>query len=404
MNRSELTNNINLERNKGNKYYVYMLCFSDTMNPYYVGKGSNDRIFRHFNKAKNGCKGTLFNYIRKFGASIIIDSFYNKEENAFLREIELISIFGRKNVGKGSLVNLTDGGEGNSGVFVSESTRKLLSQRARDMWANSDFKKKTSKLISESLTKETQEIRLKSYQKYLDNPEWRRKFSEIVKNFQQSPEYRKKLSDSIKESWTKDRRANYSVKMKEIFDSKRKNSLIGGNRQAWKDTDKKEKRINNIKKAFSNNVWKEKQSENTKRSWQDDKIRNKRLANHSKAVHSDAYKIKKANEAKILWAKRREIVSECKSLIEMTSISIDLPKLNSSLDVLERFRNHLKDIILAPDSSNVISKSFEFREHPNSKAEGNPEPRSEMTRCNDYPEMEYTQVSGSGGCPSGMMI
>jgi len=35
-------------------------------------------------------------------------------------------------------------------------------------------------------------------------------------------------------------------------------------------------------------------------------------------------------------------------------------------------------------------KLCELREHPNSKAVGNPEPSPAMGRCNDYPAMEYT--------------
>lgn len=42
-------------------------------------------------------------------------------------------------------------------------------------------------------------------------------------------------------------------------------------------------------------------------------------------------------------------------------------------------------------------KSCEFRETPNSNAEGNPEPSLSGGRCNDYPFWEYAQVSGSAG-------
>jgi len=35
-------------------------------------------------------------------------------------------------------------------------------------------------------------------------------------------------------------------------------------------------------------------------------------------------------------------------------------------------------------------KLCELREHPNSKAVGNPEPSPNRGRCNDYPKMEYT--------------
>jgi len=50
------------------------------------------------------------------------------EEFAHLLEMELISRFGRKDLGKGSLLNLTDGGEGNTGWICTPETRNKISQ------------------------------------------------------------------------------------------------------------------------------------------------------------------------------------------------------------------------------------------------------------------------------------
>ncbi len=51
------------------------------------------------------------------------------EKEAFDLEIELISKIGRSDLKLGPLTNLTDGGEGQSGAVVKESTRQKLRER-----------------------------------------------------------------------------------------------------------------------------------------------------------------------------------------------------------------------------------------------------------------------------------
>jgi hypothetical protein len=54
------------------------------------------------------------------------------------KEIEFIALYGRKNLGKGSLVNLTDGGEGTIGYVVSIGARKKISENS---WYRGKFGK-----------------------------------------------------------------------------------------------------------------------------------------------------------------------------------------------------------------------------------------------------------------------
>ena len=105
-------------------------CFNNE--PFYVGKGSNDRIDDHINKALNSDKNKLFyNIIRKIYGDglepIRFKVLQNvSEEEAFVEEINLISVIGRRDKKNGSLCNETDGGEGTKGRIIKDFTGQIF--------------------------------------------------------------------------------------------------------------------------------------------------------------------------------------------------------------------------------------------------------------------------------------
>lgn len=124
-----------------NKYYIYGLLRPDYPDPFYVwqdqpfyfGKGKCKRIYYHRREAKKkiiepGKKSIKINIIHKlweqnldFKEVILFDNL--TEQEAFEIENKLIKKYGRINNNTGCLANLTDGGEGPSGMVHTKKTR-----------------------------------------------------------------------------------------------------------------------------------------------------------------------------------------------------------------------------------------------------------------------------------------
>jgi len=100
-----------------NEFYTYAYLREDGT-PYYIGKGYGYRIYHNRRKIKPPKDKSRIVFLKK----------NLTEEEAFKHEKYMIAIFGRKDNGTGILRNLTDGGEGCSGILVSEETRKKMSK------------------------------------------------------------------------------------------------------------------------------------------------------------------------------------------------------------------------------------------------------------------------------------
>ena len=90
-------------------YYTYAYLRKDGT-PYYVGKGIGRRAFTsHCHSVKIPPRDRILFLKQNL-----------TEEQAFIHEIYMISVLGRKDLGTGILRNLTDGGEG----FSSEQMKR----------------------------------------------------------------------------------------------------------------------------------------------------------------------------------------------------------------------------------------------------------------------------------------
>jgi hypothetical protein len=143
--------------------YVYRHIRLDKNQPFYIGIGKDVSYKRAYDKTRRN--NFWRNVVSKtdYCVEIIMDGL--TWEQACEKEKEFISIYGRKDLGKGTLVNLTDGGEGGLGAIRDKEQMKRLAELNRG--------------------------RVKS-------EETRRKISESNKGKKLTEEQKKKISDSMK--------------------------------------------------------------------------------------------------------------------------------------------------------------------------------------------------------------
>lgn len=121
-------------------HYVYMLRIEGEGLPFYIGMGTDDRHLVHFSEARNDFSYSSnrhkLNTIRKAWAEgkevfseIILDGL--DRDQALANEIEFIRYFGRRDIGTGCLTNMTDGGDGGSGMIWTEEAKKLKSESTK---------------------------------------------------------------------------------------------------------------------------------------------------------------------------------------------------------------------------------------------------------------------------------
>ncbi len=125
------------------KFYTYELWDPIKNEPFYVGKGTNNpgyvRHSKHIKMANNTIKDTDPNRHKIHRIKKILSLGYTPEtkivfetdieEEALNKEIELIKLYGRRNLKTGCLTNLTPGGEGFTQEYFTQEKRDEISKR-----------------------------------------------------------------------------------------------------------------------------------------------------------------------------------------------------------------------------------------------------------------------------------
>lgn len=101
-------------------FYTYAYLREDGT-PYYIGKGSGGRL-----TSRHKRKGAGVRVPSEDRILVLKDGL--TEQQALAHEVYLISVLGRKDLGTGILRNLTDGGEGVSGMKHSAETKERIRQ------------------------------------------------------------------------------------------------------------------------------------------------------------------------------------------------------------------------------------------------------------------------------------
>lgn len=103
-----------------NDNYVYLHIKKLTGEPFYIGKGYYNRAFVKGKKRNKWWN----NIVNKYGLEIIFLATNLTEQEAIDLEIKFIKEIGRRDLGLGPLINLTDGGEGTRGYIPSKEKNK----------------------------------------------------------------------------------------------------------------------------------------------------------------------------------------------------------------------------------------------------------------------------------------
>lgn len=129
-------------------YYVYRHIRPDTLQVFYIGKGKNRRQSHLYERAHapHTRNSHWQRVVRKNGGSYTVEIVMEFASHAecVAKEIELIRLYGRVDLGRGHLVNKTDGGEGSLGIIVSDKLRELR-RRIVSGFRHPNFGKKLSK-------------------------------------------------------------------------------------------------------------------------------------------------------------------------------------------------------------------------------------------------------------------
>lgn len=179
------------------RYYVYELKdpFTDTV--FYVGKGSNDRMFIHEKKILRGedtHNKHLDNKIRKIHrneGSVVCEKVFQSDNEANVLQQEILLI---ENIGLKNLCNMQGGGDGRS---PDEETRKKISENRKGIPVSEETKRRMSEAktgtIQTEETKRKKSLALKGKPQSPKQKAANKKRSAAMKGRKLSDEHKMKL-------------------------------------------------------------------------------------------------------------------------------------------------------------------------------------------------------------------
>jgi hypothetical protein len=114
------------------QYYTYLYCDPKDNTPVYTGKGFGKRAYDHFKNNKTRLGKMLRKRLTEGYQIVPIITNHASEEVALAMEIFWIAVYGREDLGRGTLFNLTDDGKGSSGYKHTEADKKKMSESSKN--------------------------------------------------------------------------------------------------------------------------------------------------------------------------------------------------------------------------------------------------------------------------------
>lgn len=110
--------------------YLYRHIRLDKNEPFYIGIGSDSNYRRAYRKDSRNKYWTNIVNKSNYKIEIVLDDL--SWDDACKKEIEFIKLYGRRDLNKGILVNMTDGGEGTIGKILSDETKSKISKKVKE--------------------------------------------------------------------------------------------------------------------------------------------------------------------------------------------------------------------------------------------------------------------------------
>ena len=191
------------------KFYVYV--YRDPrprkgMQPVYVGKGTGDRDMSHWLRGShNKPLQDFMSHVRLAGLVPTCQRVFetDDEQEAFAKEVELITLYGRRIDKTGTLFNLTDGGEGVSGMRKTEAQKAVDGRFSTEHWQDPAYRAKV--VAAQTAAQNTPEAiarKVESSTEAWAKPEVREKRQKGIKNARSTDASKAKTSAQAKAQWT----------------------------------------------------------------------------------------------------------------------------------------------------------------------------------------------------------
>jgi hypothetical protein len=174
--------------------------------PVYVGKGTGDRDISHWSKGSHNKPFQDFiSHLKQRGLVALCERVFETEveAEAFVKEIELIALYGRRNTSTGTLFNLTDGGEGVAGMRKTDAQKAVDSQFSKEHWADPVYRAKI--VAAQQAVQGTPEARATKSVASAEawaKPETRQKRQEGIKQARSTDVSKAKTSAQAKAQWS----------------------------------------------------------------------------------------------------------------------------------------------------------------------------------------------------------